>query len=236
MIKQIFRIFFFSFLFFLPISASVQAQEEPILSVSGNGIAKMVPDQASLRLSVTTIGKSAQDTQAENAAKMQAVIETIEAMGIEPQYIQTSLLEIVPQYEYTNGVREVKGYLASNSVTVDIKDLAKVGRIVDKALVSGANQVDALEFSLQNPGRVQQEALRLAILDARSKAEAMAGAMGYAITGLKQLSESTGSYQMRSQRLPMLAEAKSDNGVITPVEPGELEVSAEVHIEFILGL
>lgn len=232
---QFFKVLFLSLLLILPLSVSVQAQDAPVLSVSGTGIAKMAPDQASLRLSVTTTGKSAQDTQAENASRMQAVIASVEALGVEPQYIETSLLEISPQYEYKNGVREIKGYVASNSVTVEIRDLIKVGRIADTALANGANQIDDLSFSLREPESIQQEALRLAILDARSKAEVMARALGHAIVGLKLVSETTNSYQMRNYSLPMLAEAKADSSVATPVQPGELEVTAEVHIEFLLS-
>ena len=213
------------------------AMEPPVLSVQGSGQAKLAPDQAGLSLSVITDGRSAQEVQAENARKMQAVTEAVKGLGVEDRFIRTSNLSMQPRYEHKNGERKLKGYTATNTLRIEVKDLSKLGRIIDRALNAGANKVDSLDFSLQAPERLQQLALKNAVADARSKAEVIAGALGKQIAGLKQVSEENSGYMTRSYSLPLLAAAKADNStaVETPVSPGELELSATVHIEFILS-
>ena len=233
--------FVFSFLAAVVIALfplqSVSAMEPPVLSVQGTGQAKLAPDEASLSLSVITDGRSAQEVQAENARKMQAVTEAVKGLGVEDRFIRTSNLSMQPRYDYKNGERKLKGYTATNSLRIEVKDLSKLGRIIDRALNAGANKVDSLEFGLQAPERLQQQALKKAVADARSKAEVIAGALGKSIVGLRQVSEENSGYMSRSYSMPMLAAAKADNGaaVETPVSPGELELSATVHIDFILS-
>ena len=216
---------------------SVSAMEPPVLSVQGTGQAKLAPDEASLSLSVITDGRSAQEVQAENARKMQAVTEAVKGLGVEDRFIRTSNLSMQPRYDYKNGERKLKGYTATNTLRIEVKDLSKLGRIIDRALNAGANKVDSLEFGLQAPERLQQQALKKAVADARSKAEVIAAALGKSIVGLRQVSEENSGYMSRSYSLTMLAAAKADNGaaVETPVSPGELELSATVHIDFILS-
>lgn len=235
------RVFIFSLLAAVLLAIaplqSVSAMEGPGLSVQGAGQAKLAPDQAGLSLSVITDGRSAQEVQSENARKMQAVTEAVKALGVEERYIRTSNISMQPQYEYKNGERKLKGYTAANTLRVEVKDLAKLGRIIDRALNAGANKVDSLEFGLQAPERLEQMALKNAVADARSKAEVIAGALGKRIVGLRQVSEENSGYMTRSYSMPLLAAAKADNemAVETPVSPGELELSATVHIEFILS-
>ena len=233
--------FVFSFLAAVVIALfplqSVSAMEPPVLSVQGTGQAKLAPDEASLSLSVITDGRSAQEVQAENARKMQAVTEAVKGLGVEDRFIRTSNLSMQPRYDYKNGERKLKGYTATNTLRIEVKDLSKLGRIIDRALNAGANKVDSLEFGLQAPERLQQQALKKAVADARSKAEVIAAALGKSIVGLRQVSEENSGYMSRSYSMPMLAAAKADNGaaVETPVSPGELELSATVHIDFILS-
>ena len=213
------------------------AMEPPVLSVQGTGQARLAPDQAGLSLSVVTEGQSAQEVQAENARKMQAVTEAVKGLGVEDRFIRTSNISMQPRYDYKNGERKLKGYTATNTLRIEVKDLSKLGRIIDRSLNAGANKVDALEFGLQAPERLQQLALRNAVADARSKAEVIAGALGKRIVGLRQVAEENSGYMPRSYAMPLLAAAKADNEMAaeTPVSPGELELSATVHIDFILS-
>lgn len=233
--KLIFALFAAFFLAVVPLQAAF-AMEGPGLSVEGTGQAKLAPDQASLSLSVVTMGSSAQEVQAENARKMQAVTEAVKALGVEDRFVRTSSISLEPQYDYNNGARKLKGYTANNTIMVEVKELGMVGRIIDSALRAGANRVDSLEFGLQAPQRLEQLALKNAVADARSKAEAIAGALGRQIVGLRQVSESVNGYSRRNYEVSMLAAKSSDEAAaVTPVEPGELELSANVHIEFVLS-
>ena len=231
-------IFAFFAAFFLAVAPLqiASAMEGPGLSVEGTGQAKLAPDQASLCLSVVTIGSAAQEVQGENARKMQAVTEAVKALGVEERFIKTSSISLQPQYDYKNGERKLKGYVANNTVRVEVKELGMVGRIIDSALRAGANKVDSLEFGLQAPQRLEQMALRNAVADARSKAEVIAAALGHQIVGLRQVSENVGGYSRRNYEVSMMAAKSGDEAAaVTPIEPGELELSASVHIEFILS-
>ena len=144
------------------------AMEGPGLSVQGTGQAKLAPDQASLSLSVMSQGQSAQEVQAENARKMQAVTEAVKALGVEDRFIRTSGISLQPQYDYKNGERKLKGYAANNTIRVDVKELAKVqsfdsdvrmeyegtiafmGKDVDFALNSDCNLKGYSQFSNQS--------------------------------------------------------------------------------------
>jgi len=234
--KIIFSLLVAAFMAAVPLNGAL-AMEGPGLSVQGTGQAKLAPDQASISLSVMSQGQSAQEVQAENARKMQAVTEAVKALGVEDRFIRTSGISLQPQYDYKNGERKLKGYAANNTIRVDVKELAKVGRVIDSALRAGAGKVDSLEFSLNAPERLEQMALRNAVADARSKAETIASALGKSIVGLKQVSESNSGYMTRSYAMPMLAAAKTNGEAAaeTPVSPGELELSATVQIEFVLS-
>ena len=233
--KLIFGILAAFFIALLPL-AEAAAMEGPVLSVEGTGRAKLAPDQASLSLGVITTGASAQEVQGENARKMQAVTQAMRALGIEERFIKTTNISLQPQYDYKDGARKLKGYTASNSVLLEVKELAKVGRVIDSALRAGANRVDSLEFGLQAPERLEQNALKSAVANARSKAEIMASALGKSIVGLKLVSENNSGYSSRNYAVSMLAaKTAGDEAVSTPIEPGELELSANVHIEFVLS-
>ena len=105
--KLIFALFAAFFLAVVPLQVAF-AMEGPGLSVEGTGQAKLAPDQASLSLSVVTMGSSAQEVQAENARKMQAVTEAVKALGVEDRFVRTSSISLEPQYDYNNGARKIQ--------------------------------------------------------------------------------------------------------------------------------
>ncbi|MBQ6296782.1 MAG: SIMPL domain-containing protein [Selenomonadaceae bacterium] len=233
------KIFSLTVLMVLMICSTTFAQEipPPIISVSGEGIVEAQPDRATISVGVVTRAKNPSEVQSANAKAATSVINSIIALGVERKNISTGNYNFNPVYRHTdNGKRILDGYEASNSVTVIVDDLNLVGKIIDTALNHGANRVDSLNFGLRNKTAYQDEALRLAVLDAKRKAEVAASALGKSILSIRSVSiqrnsiETPRNYKVaRSMAMEDAAEFE------TPIESGTLTCAASVHIEFIIS-
>ena len=201
-----------------------------VISVSGQGRADVAPDMAVVNIGIVTTGKTAQLAQAENAKVASDVTAALGQLGIFSKDIQTHYT-MSPVYE-KGDYRKAAGYRASNTVTVTVNDVAKTGPAIDIALNSGATDVNGLSFGLKDARSVRNTALQMAVQDARSKADAIAAALGVKIVGIQNVKEDGGNfarYEVANARL-----AKLDGAAMadTPVNAGTVEVNAEVHIDF----
>ncbi|MBQ5846333.1 MAG: SIMPL domain-containing protein [Selenomonadaceae bacterium] len=201
-----------------------------VISVSGQGKADVAPDMATVSIGIVTTGKTAQLAQAENAKVASDVTAALSSLGIFSKDIQTHYT-MSPVYE-KGDYRKAAGYRASNTVTVTVNDVAKTGQVIDTALKSGATDVNGLSFGLKDARSVRNTALQMAVQDARSKADAIAAALGVKIVGIQNVKEDGGNfarYEVSNARL-----AKLDGGAAadTPVSAGTVEVNADVHIDF----
>ena len=229
------KIFSFTLMIMLMICASAFAEENPpIISVSGEGIVEATPDRAKISVGVVTREKNPSEIQNSNAKAAANVINAIMALGIERKNISTGNYTFNPSYRHTdNGKRILEGYEAANSVTIIVDDLNLVGKVIDAALNHGANQVDSLNFGLRNKTAYQDEALRLAVLDARHKAEIAARALGKSILGVRNVS--INSNRVSAPQNYKMARAMAEDAAVgyeTPIESGILQCSASVHVEF----
>ncbi len=201
-----------------------------VISVSGQGKADVAPDMATVSIGIVTTGKTAQLAQAENAKVASDVTAALGSLGIFSKDIQT-YYSMSPVYE-KGDYRKAVGYRASNTVTVTVNDVAKTGQVIDAALKSGATDVNGLSFGLKDARSVRDNALQMAVQDARSKADAIAAALGVKIIGIQNVKEDGGNfarYEVANARL-----AKLDGAAMadTPVSAGTVEVNADVHIDF----
>ena len=154
------------------------------------------------------------------------------AAGIPEANIQTRGYYFQPLYERETCENEITGYRAENNVTVRVDNLADVSRVIDLALKNGANSISSLDFGVKNADKVRKIALTAAVNDARKKADELAAALGRRVVGLKAVSENTYPFAERSAGAKMLMAA---DAAPTPIAPGMLEMSAEVHIEYYLS-
>lgn len=201
-----------------------------VISVSGQGRADVAPDMAVVNIGIVTTGKTAQLAQAENARVASDVTAALGQLGIFSKDIQTHYT-MSPVYE-KGDYRKAVGYRANNTITVTVNDVAKAGQVIDAALSSGATDVNGLSFGLKDAKSVRNTALQMAVQDARSKADAIAAALGVKIVGIQNVKEDGGNfarYEVANARL-----AKLDGAAMadTPVNAGTVEVNAEVHIDF----
>ena len=201
-----------------------------VISVSGRGSVDVAPDMATVNIGIVTTGKTAQLAQAENAKIASDVTAALGKLGIFSKDIQT-YYTMSPVYE-KGDYRKVAGYRASNTVTVTVNDVDKTGKVIDTALSSGATDVNGLTFGLKDVKSVRNSALQMAVQDARSKADAIAGALGVKIVGIQNVKEGGSNfarYEMANLRLAKMDGAAAAD---TPVSAGTVEVEADVNIDF----
>ena len=200
------------------------------LDVTGSARATVAPDMAIVTLGVSTEAETAAAAMSANSTSQQAVIDALKAEGIEARDIQTSGLNLSPKVEYANDrPPKLVGYTASNTVTVRIRDLAGMGRVLDKLVATGANEISGISFAREDMTAAEDQARADAVKDARRRAELMAEAAGMKLGRLRALSDSPVGDAPRPM-LAMRAEAKADSPV--PIAAGELEINASVSAVF----
>ncbi len=212
------------------------------ISVSGTGTVQAEPDEAFVTLAVVTEAKDAATAQQDNAEKMQKVIKAVKSLGIPAKDIRTIGLSLNPIYSYekcTTGKcpdtrPQITGYRASNQVEIRIRDTSLISDVLDEGVKAGANSVQGVRFALSED---KQREYRLeAVKEAAGKAEADAKALAEAlgVTLLKPLRASTSSiYQPYIVPRPFFEEvAVSEMRAATPIEKGEVTVTAQVQVVY----
>jgi uncharacterized protein YggE len=204
-----------------------------IISVSGEGEVRTRPDMATISTGVVTEGTTAKEALAKNNSAMNAVIAALKNAGVGEDDIQTSDFSVSPKYppyqpNQTTAPRIV-GYTVSNQVTARVKNLAKLGAILDALVQAGSNQINGISFGLNEPKATLNEARKKAVADARARAELYAEAAGVSVGKVVQISESSAVVPM-----PVMykreAMAASDAGV--PIAAGQQVVTAHVSMTF----
>jgi len=199
------------------------------LNLSAYGETKIAPDMATISLGVTTDGKTAAEALAANATRMTAVIASLTKGGIAAKDIQTSGLNLNPQYRYAENQPPVLiGYQVSNQVTVTVRDLKKLGGAVDATVGAGANEVHGISFGLADPTAAENGAREAAVKALGAKADLYARATGYKVSRLVSLSEGGGYAPQPPMPVAMYARAAGMAKDSTPVSNGELNVRIDI--------
>lgn len=213
-----------------PISPSVPAQ----LSVSGEGEARAKPDRAMINVGVQSRAATAAAAAAENARKQNAVLDTLRKLGYTPEQLTTANYSVSPEMQYDQqGQRpRVIGYVVSNTVRVDVRQLEQAGAVIDAALARGANEIHGLNFYLSDPGPSRRAAIADAVARARADAEALATAAGGRLGPILELSVSPSGPIMFRQQVMMDMRAAGAEAAATPIVGGEEIVRASVSIRW----
>lgn len=196
-------------------------------SLNAFGETVVAPDMATISLGVQTEAATAAEALKANSARMTQVMTALRKAGIAERDIQTSSLNLNPQYAYEqNQPPKLTGYQASNQVTVTVRDLARLGQAADATVSAGANTIGGISFGLQNPKVAEDAARRDAVKALQDKAELYASATGYKIVRLVNLGEG-GGYSP-APPMPVYAMAKREMADSTPVSGGELKVRIDI--------
>ncbi|MCH8009352.1 MAG: SIMPL domain-containing protein [Chloroflexi bacterium] len=170
-------------------------ESSPGISVSGIGSVFGEPDVAILTLGVEAQADSVGEARAKAAEAMDAMLTVLKDGGVEDSDIQTSRFSVEPRYNFRDGEQELIGFFVNNLVTVKIRDIDETGTLIDDVVEAGGDltRVQNLRFTIDDPEELQQEARRLAMENAKSKAETLADAGGVELGAPRSISESSAS-------------------------------------------
>lgn len=206
---------------------------ERTIRVEGTGEVKVAPDEAFIDVAVETLAPTAKAAAEENARKMDKVVTALVQAGIPRKEIETRNFSVFPEYQPQPRAEEppkLRGYRVSNQVEVHVRELSRVGTLLDVALGAGANRVDSVRFGLSKPEVVQGEALRDAVGRARQSAQVLASSLGVRLGPV--LDASTVSEPPRPFQAVARFEMAEAADVTTPIQPQEQTVTARVTLIF----
>jgi len=206
---------------------------EHTISVTGQGIVNLTPDTSDIQLGVTVQKSTA--TEARNAAAdaMNGVIAAVKQAGVADADIQTTNLSLQPVYDNNSSINggpgKLIGFQVNNEISVVVRDLSKVGTIVDTAVTAGATSVDGIDFRVNNEGPAETQARAAAVADAKSKADQLASAAGVTITGVSSIDE-----QSESTPYPVAFAGAAPRAASTPIQPGTTSVTVTVTVVYVI--
>lgn len=208
------------------------------ITVTGHGEVRRAPDMVTLSLGVEERGPDVAGPRQRAAQKAQAAIDALVKAGVKREDIQTSRFSINRQWEQEPGQanqNQPKGryvFVVSNTVSVRTPMVDKAGDLLDTVVKAGFNNINGPYFELKDNAEAQREALKAAIRDARSKADAAADAAGVKITGLESLTESGSAPPVPMPRYAMAMKGEAADFANTPIESGMVTVTSDVTATF----
>jgi uncharacterized protein len=218
------------------IAAPAFAQATPTIAVTGQGEAAVAPDMAILSLSVMREAPTAREALDEANAAMREVIAAMREEGVESRDLQTSGLSINPRYVYPERSSEegprIVGYQVSNTLTVRVRDIERVGEVLDLSVTLGVNQGGSIVLTNDDPAAALEDARSEAVKNARSKAETLAEAAGVRLGRVMSISEQTRMPEFRPLGAPQMGMRAVAEDASVPVEAGENTYHVNVDVSF----
>jgi uncharacterized protein len=202
------------------------------LDVSATGKVTRVPDVAVISAGVVTRSATAVAAIQQNADRMERVRSALRRAGIEDRDIQTSSINLNPEYRYEqNQAPQLVGYTASNQLSVRFRDIRNSGKILDALVAEGSNQISGPTLTIDKPEAALDEARGKAIAVGRARAELYARALGMRVAKLLSVSE-TGGYQVPPPMPVMMRAEMAAQSADTKVEAGEQELQVTLAMSF----
>jgi uncharacterized protein YggE len=203
---------------------------ERTVSVSASGSVAAEPDIAHISAGVITEGDSAKDAIARNNTAMAKVLEGLKGAGIAARDIQTTTLHVEPRYSQPKDGRPgtISGYRVVNQVRLTVREVKRLGDMLDQAIALGANQINSINFDIANAETLKDEARKQAMANARRRAELYAAAAGVQLGSVLRIAESIQEL-MRPMAAPRAAMAAA-----VPIEAGTRTLTVEVHVTYAL--
>lgn len=211
-------------------AGAAMADDKRTVSVSASGAVSAVPDIVNVNVGVQTLANTARQALADNTEAMRRVIEALKEQGLEPRDIQTTSFSVQPSYEYPqDGRPRLVGYQVVNSVLVRVRDVARLGEILDIVVRTGSNQVAGVEFTISTAEQLKDEARKVAFANARRMAEIYAKAAGAELGAVLKIEETNVQFAPVATFRAELSAAKP-----VPIEAGEQSVSVSVAVTWSL--
>lgn len=217
---------------FMTLSYGQEIKQVPQISVSGEGKVKVVPDQATISATVETRGNVAKDVKKQNDEQMDAVLKLIKKMNLAPADYRTQRVSLNPQYDYE---KKKTTYYATQTVEIIVRDLNKYDELMDGLVSQGINRIDNVVFQSSKLAQYESEARKLAMKEAKHKAEDYVSVLGQKVGRAMTISDNTQSYtpQPVYARFKTMA-MESDSAPKETLAAGEITITANVSVNFIL--
>ena len=218
-------------------NAQAQSQSaQNTISLSGIGEMSATPDMAIISSGILTQGKTARVAMQNNNQAMGEIFDLLADLNIEARDIQTSNFSIQPQYIYSderdaNGYARpprIAGYQVSNMLSIQVRDLDRLGELLDRLVQTGSNQINGISFAVDDPASLINGARRAAMADAIAKAQLYAQAAGVKLGNIISISEGQQYSAPPPDMMPM-ARVMSDSADV-PIASGELNFTKQVFV------
>lgn len=216
------------------IAAAAGAAETPrTVSVSGLGEVRAEPDRASVTLGVESRKLTLAEARGDVTRAVESLLKLTRELKIDAKYVRTTRLAVQPEYNWNaeNSSRKLTGYMVSRQVEIDLRDLDKLGTLLERGVDLGANQIGDPQLDSSRRRELEREALAKAVEDARLNADTLAKAAGVKLGAVRALSASSAaSPPIAIPRVMMMkAEARDAAGTY---QSGELNFNANVQAEY----
>lgn len=208
--------------------------EPTILTVHANANTRTTPDLAIVTLGVSARGATAQAAQQAQSTRMAEVLAAARAAGVEETEVQTVGFSIDPQYVYPrNASPRVSGYISTNIVSIRVKDLSAVSRLIDTTVAEGANELHGIQFGFQDEEASRDTARAEAVQTARQRADAYAEAAGLRVRRTLAITEpgAVSTPMPYGYANYSMAEARA-SGAANQIMPGQLDAASSVTVVF----
>ncbi len=218
----------------LALGTGAALAEGTTLSVTGNGTVLVESDLAIVTVGVQETSKDVLEAQSTVNEKIAAIKQALLDAGVEESEINTDSINIYANYDYSDNTEVIVGYTARNSLSVRTTDMDNVGSLIDAAFAAGANTLDNVQFTVQDDTQAREQALTMAVEDARRKADVLASAAGLQVASIERISEGGVSVydSMRNYAADTVMAAEESGGAGTLVQAALVSVDATVSMEF----
>ncbi|MGZ6260153.1 MAG: SIMPL domain-containing protein [Candidatus Limnocylindrales bacterium] len=211
------------------------ATDEPHgITVHGTGRVTLKPDLATLSLGVTAQASSAATAQSNASKAMNSIVAAVKKLGVADADMVTQAVSLNPTYDYSAGSSpRLTGYTATQTLSVKVRDLAKIGELIDASVAAGANQVGGVSFTVDDPAAATEQARKAAVEDAKKRAQTLAQSAGVALGVPISIVETSAPAPT-----PITFDKAVDAaGAVAPttVQVGTTEVVVDVEIIFAIG-
>ena len=217
---------------FFSMSYGQEVKQIPQINVNGEGKVKVIPDQATIAVTVETKGNNAKDVKKGNDGKIDAVLKFIKKMNLAPVDYKTQRVSLNPQYDYE---KKKHSYNATQTIEILLRDLSKYDELMEGLVNEGINRIDTVTFHSSKLAQYQSEARKLAMKDAQLKAEDYVTVLGQKVGRAMTISDHSQTYYPQPMYAAMKTMERSD--VSEPRETlalGEINITANVTVSFIL--
>ena len=206
---------------------------ERLVTTAGQAIVKAAPDQAWVTVGIEARASKPQDAQRQAAEVMNRIRMQLQALGIPDAAIRTASFSLNADWDYSNDKRTLRGYVVSNLVEVRVDDITKVADVIDRSIASGGNAIHGVRWDIKDRVKVERDALRQAVEDAKQRAEVAVAAAGAALGPVARIDEQRHDY-MPQRDMMMMRSAPPPAAPMpeTPISPGEIEIRSTVSVSF----